>query len=400
MTEGYRDFQGGLRLHPSKIHLLRAETPTEKKATLSKGFGIYLSHDKGLRDIAIYANNLTKACELGPMKIYSLGEVTEDGQYAISLHCHGANILGGEEFAAAVLALAETNSSVTASRDGDFLTYSSKSAISLLPTGRIHGAYGEIFSIRCTVSAPQNSGTAINAGFGFTYISGVHTASFDCETAGESVTIISTSSATKQISGLRITSTGGTPRVIDLKSFGVYRGTVAPEEHEPYWGERVQIPLTGPLVYYNAGRDVIYPMRGYTERRGERISLADAPISAISLGATYPTYRVQIPERLWSESGIILDHFSRTNETTFKSTTFKYMRSPEGDAFYISASNSYKTVEKFSDLFHTLDVRIQIDHETPLIETFDKIEIPTRKGLNYVDLETLVVPSKIDFTYY
>ena len=388
-------------MHPSKIHLLRAETPTQKKVTLKKGYGIYLSHEKGLRDLTIHGTNLSAPCELGPTKISSLGDPTEGGQYAITLHCHGENMLGGEEFAAAVLATAQDNPYMTASLDGDMLTISSRTSVSILPAGRIRGAYGELLSIRFNVIAPQDSGTAINTGVGFTYSSGVHTATFDCETAGESVTVISTSSSTRQVNGLRITSTGETPRVIDLKSFGIYRGTAAAEKHEPYWGERVQIPLTAPLIAYSPAKDVVYPMLGYAERRVESISLADAPITAVDLGASYPTYRVQLPETLWERSTLRLDHFSSTNdESTFKSYTYRSMRSPEGDAFYITASNSYKTVEKFTEFFHTLNVRIHIARETALIETFDKITVPTRKGTNYLDLETVVPAANIDFTYY
>lgn len=388
-------------MHPNKIHLIRAETPTVKTQSLKKGYGVYLSHSKGLKDMVIYGNNLSAATSLGPHKISSLGDQTETGGYVLPLHCHGENLLGGEEFAAAVLALAEKNENVTASLDGYMLTYTSLTDAALLPAGRIHGATGEIFSVILSISAPQSSGTSLSAGVGLTYTSGAQSIVFDCAVAGETVSVVGTSNASRQVTGLRITSTGASPRTIDIRSFGIYRGTVTEQAHKPYWGERVQIPLRAPLVHYSSAKDVTYPLRGYTERWVDCISVSDSPITAVELGAKYPTYRLEIPEQLRSIATMRLDHFSATTSTsTFNSYTYRYMRTPEGDAFHISASSTYNTLEKFTSFFKSLGVHIQIARKTALIEPFERVEIPTRQGLNYLDIETAVTPSTVDFTYY
>ena len=168
MTAKYRGFRGGLRLHPNKIHLLTAETPSVKKQSLKKGYGITLSHSNGLKDIAIHGNNLSAASARGPYKISSIGDLTADGRYSIPLHCHGENLLGGEEFASAVLALAKENDSVTASLDGYMLTFSSQTDATLFPAGRVRGANSEVFSVIFSINAPQSSGASLNTGIGLT----------------------------------------------------------------------------------------------------------------------------------------------------------------------------------------------------------------------------------------
>ena len=163
----------------------------------------------------------------------------------------------------------------------------------------------------------------------------------------------------------------------------------------------MQISLGAPLITYSPVKDIAYPLRGYAERWVDCISLADAPITAVELGAKYPSYRVQIPEHLIGYATMRLDHFSvTTSESTLKSYSYRCMRTPEGDAFYITASASYKTVEQFSELFQALDVHIQVARETAWIEAFEKVVIPTKKGLNYLDIETAVTPSTVEFTYY
>ena len=76
------------------------------------------------------------------------------------------------------------------------------------------------------------------------------------------------------------------------------------------------------------------------------------------------------------------------------------MRSADGEAMLITAKSTYGTVEKFASLFNSLGVNIQIPRQAPLIEVFDKVNIPTRKGINYFDIETYVPPSTLEFTYY
>ena len=368
---------------------------------MKKGYGISLSHPLGLRDVAIYGATLSAASASGPYRLSALGDPWEDGSYHIPLHCHGENLMSGEEFAAAVLAVAKENTNLTASLDGYMLTYTSKATVKLFPDGRIRGAYGEIFSVHFSIRSPQTSASSLNSGIGLVYTSGAQTISFSCTSTEEAVTVIAASNATRQVNGLRITSTASTPRIIDIRSFGIYRGTVSTEAHSPYWGERKDLILRAPLHHYSPAQDIAYPMRGYVERWVESEPLTDPTITAVSLGSQYPTYRVEIPPQLKDQANVRLDYFSSTtSESSLISSAFWCMRAPEGDAFYITAKSTYDTVEKFASFFNSLGVRILTQREAPLIETFEKTTLSTKKGMNYLDLETAVAPGTLTFTYY
>lgn len=383
------------------MRILKAQTPAKKTLTLKKAYNLELSHSRGLTDLIIHGNNLSAATSLGPNKYSGLGDLTSDGRYILPLHCHGENMMSGEEFAAAVLAAAEKNENIEASLDGYMLTYSVNTTFSLFAPGRIRGASGEVFTLMFKIRSPEESGTALETGVGFTYASGSQVFTFDNTGAEESVYAIGTSNATRQVNGIQLSTTYNKPRIIDIRSFGVFRGTVSADAHSPYWGDRVDLFLGGPLINYSPAIDIAYPYRGYAERWVDRIPLASEGLIAVDVGASYPTYQIEIPEAYRERAKMRLDHFSNTtNENTFRSYTFRCMRSADGSAFLITASNSYKTLEKFSSLFDTLGVHIQIPRDTPWIETFEKIAVPTRKGKNHLDIETLVAPSTIDFTYY
>ncbi len=383
------------------MRVLKAQTPTEKKQSLKQGYSFVLSHSQGLRDLVIHGTNLSASNSLGLQKLSALGDPTDDGRYVLPLHCHGENMMSGEEFAAAILALAEENANVTASLDGYMLTYSSKTTASLFPAERIHGAYGEVFTLMFKICAPQQSGASLSTGLGLIYSSGAQSINFDGSIMGESVYAVGTSNATRQVKGLQLSTTNDMPRIIDIRTFGIFRGTVSADAYSSYWGERVNLYLRAPLINYSPAKDIVYPLRGYAERWVDRIPLTTDGISSVDVGASYPTYQLEIPQQYRSVSTMRLDHFSATtNQSTFLSYTFRSMRSADGNYFLITASSAYKTLESFCALFESLGVHLQIPRQTPLIESFEKITIPTRKGKNFLDIETYATPSTIDFTYY
>ncbi|MBP3605669.1 MAG: hypothetical protein J6J66_03635 [Clostridia bacterium] len=388
-------------MHPNKLHLLRAETPTEKTASMKKDHNVYLSHASGVRDIAIYGNSLSAITSLGPYRIGGLGDVGEDGRAVIPIHCHGENLLGGEELAEAMLALAAKNASVTASLDGHLLTYSSKTTAPLITTPRLRCSIGYLMTFMFKVSSPEATGTALNCGLGFIYPSGGQTVSFDGSVQGATVQVVGTNSSTKSITGLRVNNTGGLPRVMDIRSFGIYRGAVTADVHEPYWGARFYISLRAPLASFSSAKDIVYPLRGYAERNIDCTPVSSLPLETVELGATYPSFRIEIPEHLRADSTIRLSHFTATtNQSTFLSNTYRSMRSEDGTYFYITGSSSYATLEKMAGLLATLGAEIQSVRQTPLYETVETVTLPTKRGRNYFDAETVCPASTIDFTYY
>ena len=368
---------------------------------MKKDHSVYLSHTSGVRDIAIYGSSLSAITSLGPYQIHGIGDVGEDGRAVIPLHCHGENLLGGEELAEAMLALAAKSTSFTASLDGYLLTFSAKTTETLFPSQRIRCTSGDLMTFMFKVSSPEATGTALNCGLGFVYPSGGQSVSFNGFVQGETVQVIGTNSSTKAITGLRVNSTGGMPRVMDIRSFGIYRGAVTADAHEPYWGERVYISLRAPLASFSGVKDIVYPLRGYAERNIDCTPVSGLPLETVELGATYPSFRIEIPEHLRAEASIRLSHFSSTTkESTLLSNTYRCMRSADGNYFYITGASSYDTTEKMAALLAQLGTEIQSVRQTPLYETVETVTLPTKRGRNYFDLQTLCPASTIDFTYY
>ncbi len=384
----------------NKMVALWAQSPTTAKKTLTRGYGVDLAHARGIFSLGIYGTSYGAAPSGEPYKISYIGDRTEDGRYAFPLHCHGENMISGEDFAAAVLAAAESNSQVTASLDGGVLTFSATGTVSLFPNGFLRGAYGEVFTIMFSLCAPENEGSTLNSGITLNYSYGSQSVSYSGSYAGETVQILTSSNASRQLTGLSVSSTGGLPRRIDLSTFGVFRGTVGAEAYRPYWGENVCFYLSEPLRTFDTTQDVAYPLQGYVKRTNKAILFKPESATPENIGNAYPIYRLPLPEALHGKK-VYLDRFSHTQqENTLISEVFRYMENEEQNALLVSVSKSYNTAEKFLNYFHSLSVHLVFLRNEPLIERFSPITLPTRKGRNHIDVRTVVDPNKIEFTYF
>lgn len=383
----------------NKMATLWAKSPTTKNKNLNKGYGVDLTHTKGLCRLGVKGAALNAADADEPYKITYFGDLTEDGRYVIPLHCHGTNMISGETFAAAVLAAAESSSLVTASLDGSILTFSATGTVPLFPEGFLRGAYFEAFTIMFTLCAPENTGSTLRSGVTLTYNSGSQSVSYNGTYAGETVQILVSSNSSRQLTGLSVSSTNGLPRRIDISTFGIFRGTVGVEAFQPYWGEIVPFYLSEPLRTFETIKDVAYPLQGYAERPIKALPFKPETAELADISNTYPIYRLPLPEALHGKS-VYLDRFSQTKqEDILIAYTFQCMENAEQDAILISAPKTYNTAEKFLNYFYSLNVNLTFLRSEPLIERFSPITLPTRKGRNHIDFLTTVAPFEINFTY-
>jgi hypothetical protein len=358
-----------------------------------------LTHAKGIYKLAIEAAASAGPVTGEPYRTRFIGNKNADGLYECPLHCHGENILSGEAFAAAVLAAAEKNTSVTASLDGNILTYSSKTTVQLLPEGQLRGAYGEIFTIMFCLCAPENTGSSLSSGIALTYSYGSQIVSYSGTYAGETVQMIANSNSSRQLIGLSLTTTNGLPRQMDISGFGIFRGTVGAESFSPYWGESVSFLLAEPLCVYASLSDFAYPLQGYAERWVRRTSFKPENATKSDLSATYPIYRLPLPASFYGTKPQ-MDRFSSvSSESSLTAGALRYMPSAEGESILVSANTSANTPEKFLEYFNSFDVHLLCARSEPLIEHFAPITLPTRKGRNYVELQTEVAPFSLQFTY-
>lgn len=386
-------------MKPNKIAMLSRPSPKLKISAFSKGYGVDLTHAQGIQKLKIRATSAFGPVSGEPYMTSFFGEPMADGRYEFPLHCHGANILSGEEFAAAVLQAAKNNASVQASLEGSVLTFSSTATVPLLPTGRVRGQYAEVFTIMFSLSAPENSGSSLNSGLSFTYSYGSQNITYSEAYAGETVECLVHSNSTRQLVGLSLVSTGGLPRRIDLTTFGIFRGTVSKDAFSPYWGDTTSFSLAAPLRTSKSIYDYAYPLQGYAERWVRASLFQPEQISPLDLNSGYPIYSFPIPERLWSTEIQLSRFYHTTNQNSLTSYSLYYMRSPDKTAFWISGASSHNTAEKFLAYFHSLHVELIEPLSEPVIERFPPITLPTRKGRNYIDLQTTLPPGSIEFTY-
>lgn len=383
----------------NKMAALWAQSPTPTKKSFSKGYGVDLTHAKGICKLGVRGTSYGWIPTGEPYMTTFFGDPTEDGRYVIPLHCHGTNMISGETFAAAVLAAAESSNLVTASLEGNILTFSATGTVPLFPTGFLRGAHAEVFTIMFTLCAPENTGSTLNSGITLTYSYGSQSVSYSGSYAGETVQILTSSNASRQLTGLSVSSTGGRPRRIDISTFGIFRGTVSQEAFQPYWGETVPFYLSEPLRTYLTTKDIAYPLQGYAERMVKATPFKPDTAIPADISNAYPIYRLPMPEALHGQS-VLMDRFSHTTkESTLIAEELRYMQSAEKDAILVCVPSAYKTAEKFLNFFHATNANIISERDEPLIERFSPIVLPTRRGRNHIDIQTFVAPSTIDFTY-
>ena len=378
---------------------MQSKTPTFYTKSLDSVYGIELLSADSLYKLGIHGVSQASTASDDAYKITHLGDLTEDGSYAFPLHCHGDNLVGGEEFAAAVLEKSQTNANLTASVENGQLTFTSRSNQPLFPTGRLRGANPETFTLMLIFSAPENTGSITSTGVAFTFSTGIQNISYTKSYSGQVVQVLSSSNASRQLLNLTIASTAGKKRIIDLSSFGVFHGTVTVNDFVPYWGEKTSFFLSEPLRSFSGAEDVAYPLQGYVSRYVRSIAYHPTSAEKFELGSSYPTYRIPLPEAL-REKELRLDHFARVESTNaLIANALQYMRTADQKYVLVTADTSYNTVDAFLSFFNELNVNIEYKVSTPVIESFTPISLATRAGRNYIDLMTEIAPAIMDFTY-
>ena len=382
-----------------KLRTMQSKTPTVYTKSLDCGYGIDLSTANSLYKLGIHGVGEDSALTEGPNKILPLGDLKNDGSYEFALHCHGENIVGGEELADAILALSETSDYITASVENNLLTFASRNNKPMFSTGRLRGANNEVFTALIKFSAPENTGTIISSGIAFTFATGVQNISYTQAYNGETVQVAISSNATRQLINLSLVNTQGKTRILDLSTFGVFRGTVKASDFEPYWGEKKSFFLSEPLRSFDGAEDVAYPLQGYAVRQIRAVAYASTSTEALSLGSSYPIYKLPLPDSML-ERELRLDHFTPVPTTDdLIAAPHRYMRTEDKKYVMVSADTSYGTAAAFLNFFNDLNVNIEYKVSTPVIERFTPISLATRAGRNYIDLMTAVTPGTVDFTY-
>lgn len=380
---------------------MQSKTPILYTKSLDRGYGIDLTTAGGLKKIGIHGVSQSAALSSGPTKLSHLGDLKDDGRYEIPVHCHGENMLGGEELAAYIIELANASGYIIASvTEDNILRFKSRSNKTILPTGRLRGAEKEIFTAMFMFASPETSENLTSTGLAYLYPTSLQSITYSGgSNTVDMVQVRSQSNALRQVVNLNLTTTQDKLRKIDLSTFGFFRGTKSVDEFEPYWGEMKSFYLSEPLRSFGDTEDVAYPMQGYAERRIRSTAFSPTSAEAIDLGSDYPTYRILLPEALW-EKELRPDHFTPAeSESALIASEFGYMRASDGRSLLFTANESYGTSASFLDFFNSLGVHIEYKTSDCVIERFSPISIHTREGRNYVDLMTEATPGIIDFTY-
>lgn len=384
-----------------KLRTMQSKTPILYTKSLDRGYGIDLAAAGGLKKIGIHGASPSAALSSGPTKLSHLGDLNAEGSYEIPVHCHGENILGGEELAEYVLKVAEGSGYINANVNANnILSFTSRSNKTLLPTGRLRGAENEIFTIMFKFSAPENAGgTLTTTGLVYLYNSGNQAITYSGSYGGDTVQVVRSSNAARQLLNLNISTTSQKLRTINLSTFGIFRGTVDVTDFAPYWGEMKSFYLSEPLRSFGDTEDVAYPMQGYAVRKIRSMAFTPTSAEVVQLGSDFPTYRIMLPEALW-EKELRPDHFTPAeSESALIASEFGYMRASDGKSLLFTASESYSTSASFLNFFNSLGIHLEYKAKDPVTERFTPISLATRAGRNYIDLMTATTPGTIEFTY-
>lgn len=384
-----------------KLRTMQSKTPILYTKSLDRGYGIDLATEGGLKKIGIHGVSPSSALSSGPTKLSHLGDLKEDGRYEIPVHCHGENMLSGEELAEYMVEIGNASGYVYANVTSDnVLMFKSRSNKTILPTGRLRGAEKEIFTAMFKFASPETSENLTSTGLAFLYLTSLQSITYGGgSNTSDMVQVRSQSNALRQVVNLNLATTQDKLRKIDLSTFGIFRGTKSVDEFEPYWGEKTSFYLSEPLRSFGDTEDVAYPMQGYAERKIRSLAFSPTSAEAIELGSDYPTYRIFLPEALW-EKELRPDHFTPAeSESALIASAFGYMRASDGRSLLFTASESYATPASFLEFFNSLGVHIEYKAIDSVIERFPPIAIHTRAGRNYVDLMTEATPGIIVFTY-
>lgn len=379
--------------------MVTAKAKTLRTTSLNQGYGIDLSSENGLKNICIHGNYEVSYPTDAPMKMSFMGDLKDDGSYEIPVHCHGENILGGEELAEYVLQAAEASDYINANVNvNNILSFTSKTNKTLLPTGRLRGAENEIFTIMFKFSAPENTGgTLTTTGLVYLYNSGNQAITYSGSYDGSTVQVVRASNATRQLLNMNISTTSQKLRTIDLSTFGIFRGTVGVTDFATYWGEKKSFYLSSPLRKFGSYEDVAYPTQGYAVRNVKSLALSLRSAEAVNVGSEFPTYKVALPADIDGKD-CMLDQFTKCIDQS-EIAVGPFMYYTLNNSLYVSVPEEYNTPKLFLEYFNSLGVNILYNASEQIIERFTPITISTRKGRNYVDIMTETIPGTIDFTY-
>lgn len=384
---------------PNRLRALHGEGLTPIQSQLSQRYTFRLSRPNGLLRLGIrgYAYTETKN-DIRQMNF--VGNRQEDGRFEFPISFHGKCFVDGDMLAQAMLKAAEKNSTLQASVNGRTLSFSSKSTISLLPDGLLRDAYGVVYTVMFRMRAPGFSGSKLNSGLSFKYSSTTQIISQNGQFTGtETVQFYNTSLQSQRLCGLSVSSTNGLTRELDLDSFGVFMGTPALEELEPYHGQKMTFFLSAPLRLKDSEADIAYPLQGYVDRKILARPFHPQSATVVDVGSQYPTYRVELPEDLQSKDLFITRFSFFLNEQSFIQYSMNVMRSPDGKAFLFTTPTNVETVAEFLAIFDGIDAELLWIADTPVREYFTPICPSLAPGQIYITLETVVSPFTMYFTY-
>ncbi len=364
------------------------------------GYNAFLSRPNGLVRLGIRAYSYASTLPVGIRSTQYLGDAGEDGRYHFPIHFHGRNYLSGNMLAEAMLLAAEENDGVSATVENGVLRFSSTKTVSLFPQGFLRDNTGVVYTVMFRMRAPGHSGSSLNSGLVINYDSGSQSITQSGTFTGEeTVQFLTSSTSSKRVYGLSVVSTNGETRELELDSFGVFHGTPTEDEFEPYHGEFHSFSLCAPLRTMSTSADVVYPLQGYAERYVMARPFLPQSATAVDIGSSLPTYRVELPEDLWDKT-VNMSAFSlTTNQSIFLTNAFWAMRSEDGKAINFTAKKTLTTPQSFLSVFETLGAELLWLPEAPVIERFDPIRPRTVAGGNYLNLQTQIPPFIMYFTY-
>ena len=207
----------------------------------------YVSNkENSLENLIIYGSSTPSSAPLGV-----LNEAT--GLYDIKVRLHGANLMGGEEFAN--IAIAKYGSKLSYTKTGDIFKYSISApnqSTGITPEIPCIFKPNTVYTFRFHFKGTKNTSTGIRIAYTDGCSEDILAGTTDeCDIAYTSV-------VGKSVSCIKFSPKGATNFTIDLSTFGIFEGEHGYDYFEPFWGDVYTLCTSTPYHGYEVKMGSIY----------------------------------------------------------------------------------------------------------------------------------------------
>lgn len=318
----------------------------------------------------------------------------ESGRYAIVIHVHGNNLLGGYEFGELHIAkqICTVSKPTLSATNFIFIPDVDKEGTPIVDRSVIRFKEKTPYTLAYTVKY-MNTAKPRDLKLTFKYTDGTSfTPTYD--TTKKTFTDCKITDPEKTVECISTYAGDNKTTVFVIADFGIYEGAhpVHAEVQEPYIGEKIKIELDAPLYSIGYASDELDLKNGTLLRKIERLRVDSS--ADVRETETEGVFEIKLPYPMRRGGATVSPYGEITDSTdggisASEDGTAIFFK-PEGEPLDLNGVGTYLSDNPF-DLFYILD--------TPKLQTL-AIDCPDMIGKNAVDILTDVPARKCFVEYY